>query len=70
MKSSRVDCGTLTAASEPIPTETAGEYELRYRGEDWWSYVWKTDSAWKESCRELVVEVDQGATQRLLFDFR
>jgi hypothetical protein len=70
LRSARVDCDTLVGESEAIPTDPAGQSELRYRDSGWWKYTWKTDPEWQGTCRELVVEIDQGAAERLLFDFR
>lgn len=70
LRSAEVDCDSMVAESEAIPTDPAGQSELRYRDSGWWKYTWKTDPEWQGTCRELVVEIDQGTTERLLFDFR
>ena len=42
-------------------TTTAGESSLGYdTATDTYHYVWKTDKAWKGTCRKLIVGLDDG----------
>jgi hypothetical protein len=34
------------------------------------TYVWKTEKAWKNSCRKLVVKFTDGTTKEALFQFK
>ena len=37
---------------------------------DQYKYVWKTDKAWKGSCRQLVVKLADGTTHVAGFQFK
>lgn len=52
-------------------TVTAGGSSLSYdAGTDRYNYVWKTDKAWKGTCRKLVLKFNDGSTREALFRFR
>lgn len=69
--SQEIDCTTL----EPIgPLQTAtppGSSALRYDAEtDRYTYPWQTQRSWNNTCRQLVLEFDDGMTYVAYFDFR
>jgi hypothetical protein len=37
---------------------------------DRYNYVWKTEKAWKGSCRKLAVKFNDGSTYEALFQFK
>ena len=50
---------------------TPGLAELSYDPvSDSYTYVWKTDKAWKGTCRQLTVTLSDGTNHRANFDFR
>ena len=52
-------------------TTTAGASGLSYdAASDQYIYVWKTDKAWKGSCRQLVVKLNDGTTRLANFQFK
>jgi hypothetical protein len=49
---------------------TAGNSSLTYDpGSDQYTYVWKTDSSWANSCRALIVKLKDGSVHRANFKF-
>jgi glycosidase len=69
-KSQTVTC-TSTAPVQGIEeTVTAGASGLTYDlSTDRYTYVWKTDKAWAENCRQLVVQLKDGSYHRANFKF-
>ena len=54
----------------PETTETAGSSALSYDTDTGlYGYVWKTDKAWKGTCRELVLGLIDGSRHRARFQF-
>ena len=52
-------------------TATAGSSSLSYDATtDQYKYVWKTEKAWKGTCRKLVVKFSDGTTREALFQFK
>jgi hypothetical protein len=52
-------------------TVTTGASSLTYNAAaDTYNYFWKTDKAWKGTCRRLVVKLKDGTTQAADFQFR
>lgn len=50
---------------------TAGHSSLSYdAATDTYTYVWKTDRAWDDTCRRLVLEFADGTIVSAVFDFR
>jgi CSLREA domain-containing protein len=68
--SQQIDCAS-TASVDPIEeTVTAGSSSLSYDATtDTYTYVWKTDKAWADTCRELVVTLNDGSTHVANFQF-
>lgn len=51
-------------------TVQPGASDLTYAaGSDTYTYVWKTDKAWADSCRQLVLRFDDGTVKRVNFSF-
>jgi hypothetical protein len=69
--SSPVACDTNEPGAAIEESVTAGGSSLSYAaGSDQYSYVWKTDKAWKNSCRILVVKFTDGSQHFAKFRFR
>jgi hypothetical protein len=61
--------GSPTDAIEE--TVTAGGSSLSYDATaDQYSYVWKTDKAWKGTCRQLIVKLTDGTEHIAYFQFK
>lgn len=70
-RSQAIACDS-TADLDPIEqTVTAGGSSLSYDpATGTYSYVWKTDKAWKGTCRQLVLGFADGTTARANFKFQ
>lgn len=69
--------GTIAVCNSSAPpavlqdTVTAGGSGLSYdAGSDQYVYVWKTDKSWAGTCRQLVVQLNDGSIHRANFQFR
>jgi len=52
-------------------TVTAGASSLSYDAPtDTDTYIWKTDKAWKNTCRQLIVKLNDGTTRTANFQFK
>ncbi len=52
-------------------TVTAGSSSLSYDATaDTYTYIWKTEKAWKGTCRKLVVKLNDGTTLEANFQFK
>jgi hypothetical protein len=61
---------TSGPAGLPVPAYPAGNSGLHYdAASDTYTWVWKTDAAWK-GCRTLTVALDDGTTHEALFAFK
>jgi hypothetical protein len=61
--------GDLIAPVEE--TSTAGSSSLSYDAStDRYIYVWKTESAWKNTCRQLTVTLNDGSQHIAKFTFK
>jgi hypothetical protein len=66
-----VACNSSDPASELTETVTAGGSSLSYDATtDRYIYVWKTDQSWAGTCRQLVVELNDGSIHRANFRFK
>ncbi|PYS76085.1 MAG: hypothetical protein DMF66_16645, partial [Acidobacteria bacterium] len=66
-----VACSSNDPASNLEDTVTAGNSSLSYDpGADQYIYVWKTDPAWAGTCRQLVVQLNDGSIHHANFRFR
>jgi hypothetical protein len=68
--SQNVTCDT-GAPIDPIEqTVTAGNSSLTYdSATDRYTYVWKTDKAWKNTCRTLILQLTDGTNHTANFTF-
>jgi hypothetical protein len=66
-----VACNSSDEANVLVETVTAGGSSLSYdAGSDQYVYVWKTESSWAGTCRQLVVTLKDGSVHRANFRFK
>jgi uncharacterized repeat protein (TIGR01451 family) len=66
-----ISCDGSAPQSDVEETLTAGGSSLGYTaGSDQYNYVWKTESSWAGTCRQLVVKLNDGSTHTANFKFR
>ena len=64
-------CDTQAPLDEIEETVSAGQSGLSYDpASGRYTYVWKTDTKWAGSCRQLVVRLADGSEHRANFSFR
>lgn len=64
-------CGSNDPAVDLTDTVTAGSSSLNYdASSDQYNYVWKTESSWAGTCRQLVVTLKDGSVYRANFKFK
>jgi Bacterial pre-peptidase C-terminal domain len=75
-RSARVDCGEDADPETARPTRSPWWWrqwldgDVRYnRWTDAYTYLWKTDSDWAGSCRQLIVQFTDGSIQRVNVQF-
>jgi probable HAF family extracellular repeat protein len=69
--STRVDCETSAPLDAVEETMTAGSSELTYAsGSDQYQYVWKTNSDWAGTCRQLIVRLNDLTEHVANFQFK
>ena len=67
--STMIDCATVDANGSPITTAGPGLSELSYDATtDQYTYKWKTEKSWANTCRRLLVRLDDGTVHTA--DFR
>ena len=66
-----IDCNTGSPVDVDVEeTTSAGSSSLSYNAaSDQYTYVWKTDSAWAGTCRQLTVTLSDGTTHTAKFKF-
>ncbi len=64
-----LNCDTNDPGVDVIGTTEAGGSTLSYGG-DTYNYVWKTESSWAGTCRQLVVKLNDGSVHTANFRFR
>lgn len=70
-KSQRINCDSAAPVDNIEQTVSAGESGLTYdAAADQYSYVWKTSKAWNDTCRQLVVKLDDGTVHQANFRFK
>ena len=68
--SSQIACGSETV-NDIEAAETAGNSSLSYDPtSDQYIFVWKTESSWAGTCRELVIKLNDGSTHTAKFKFK
>ncbi|MFL6208481.1 MAG: PxKF domain-containing protein [Pyrinomonadaceae bacterium] len=69
--SGEIACNSSDPAVTVQDTVTAGGSSLNYdTSSDQYNYVWKTDPAWAGTCRQLVVQLNDGSVHRADFKFK
>jgi len=67
-KSETIACDSQAEVNGVDQTVNAGGSSLQYHAATGiYTYVWKTDKAWADTCRQLVVKFDDGQTARANF---
>ena len=66
-----ISCDSSAPQDDIEETVNAGGSSLSYTASsDQYNYVWKTDNAWKNTCRQLVVRLNDGTEHRANFKFK
>ena len=65
-----MSCQANTVQDPVEETVTAGNSSLSYSSDGQYNYVWKTDKAWANSCRQLQLKFADGSTQVANFIFK
>jgi hypothetical protein len=66
-----IACSSSDPSTELTETVTAGGSSLSYNAAtDQYIYVWKTEPSWAGTCRQLVVELNDGSVHRANFKFK
>jgi len=69
--SGTIPCNSSDPATTLEATVTAGGSSLSYDPtSDQYIYVWKTESGWAGTCRQLVVQLNDGSIHRANFKFK
>lgn len=67
----QISCSTSDPIAPVEETETAGSSSLSYdAASDRYKYVWKTESSWKNTCRQLTVTLRDGTVHTAKFKFK
>ena len=67
----QISCSTNDPVLPVEETETTGSSSLTYdAASDQYKYVWKTESSWKNTCRQLTVTLRDGAVHTAKFKFK
>jgi len=70
-KSQQIACTNETVTTVEETIANPGSSSLSYAaGSDQYTYVWKTDKAWANTCRQLVVKYNDGQIHRANFKFK
>jgi hypothetical protein len=66
-----IDCGSAGTPVDITGTVTAGGSSLSYdASSDQYNYVWKTESSWAGTCRQLVLTLNDGTVHQANFKFK
>jgi DNA-binding beta-propeller fold protein YncE len=66
-----IPCNSSDPAVDLEETVTAGSSSLTYNPTtDTYNYVWKTEPGWAGTCRQLVVQLNDGSIHRANFKFK
>lgn len=69
-KSEQITCDSTEPTDGIEETVPAGGSSLSYNpATDQYTYVWKTNKAWANSCRQLVIQLNDGSFHRANFKF-
>jgi hypothetical protein len=70
-RSQIIQCDSTAVVDGIEETVTAGSSSLSYNpSTDTYTYVWKTDKAWANTCRQLVVKLNDGTCHQANFKFK
>src|SRR6185295_10035618 len=70
-KSQQIVCGSTAEVPGAESTVTSGSSGLSFDPTtNVYTYSWKTDKAWANTCRQLVVKLDDGTIHRANFKFK
>lgn len=70
-RSQEIDCDSGLLQGESEETDTAGRSSLSYSSDSGqYHYVWKTSKVWKNSCRQLNVQLIDGSSHNASFQFK
>ncbi|HEX8136002.1 MAG TPA: PxKF domain-containing protein [Pyrinomonadaceae bacterium] len=66
-----IPCGANDPVVDITETVTAGSSSLSYSAtNEQYNYVWKTESSWAGTCRQLVMQLNDGSIHRANFKFK
>lgn len=66
-----INCDSSAPQDDIEETVNAGGSSLSYTAlTDQYNYVWKTQSSWKNTCRQLVLKLNDGTEHRANFKFK
>lgn len=69
-KSEPIDCQSTSTLDGIEETATAGSSSLSYDAStDQYTYVWKSDKRWADTCRRLIVRLKDGTSHLAMFRF-
>ena len=63
--SRQVDCATRQPIGSFVPTTGMARIDLSTQ-----IYLWRTEAGWRDSCRELVIRLNDGTEHNAFFEFR
>ena len=67
----QISCSTSNPIAPVAETETAGNSSLTYdAASDQYKYVWKTETSWQNTCRQLIVTLRDGTVHQANFKFK
>ncbi|HET6854496.1 MAG TPA: immunoglobulin-like domain-containing protein [Pyrinomonadaceae bacterium] len=67
----QINCSTSAPIDPVEETETAGASSLTYDAvSDRYKYTWKTETTWKNTCRQLTVTLRDGTVHQANFKFK
>lgn len=67
----QISCDSSAPLNNLEQTETAGNSSLSYDSTtDQYKYVWKTESSWKNTCRQLTVTLKDNTQHSAIFKFK
>jgi large repetitive protein len=64
-----IACNSTAPVVDVTETGTAGSSSLSFSGGQY-HYVWKTESSWAGTCRQLVIKLNDGSEHRANFKFK
>ena len=67
--SSQISCLAVQSENDVTEDDDASSSVLRAEGRKQFKYVWKTNKAWKGTCRKLVLTLADGSSHEALFNF-